>query len=132
MGDVPLHRLLLDAARQDVLAAAALHASPGIDDSTIGLHVQQAVEKALKAVLSASDVAFRRTHDIVELLDVLCDAGLPAPPHADVLDTFNPFAVAARYGVPIGSRLDRQQALRIVEDVWTWAERLLPRAAGDT
>jgi HEPN domain-containing protein len=67
----PVNRLEAEAwlakARQDVLAATALlHASPQLPAPAV-FHVQQAVEKALKALLAWSGVAFRKTHDLREL-----------------------------------------------------------------
>jgi HEPN domain-containing protein len=56
----------------------------------VGFHLQQCVEKALKAVLSHAGIAFRRTHDIAELLDLIADRGLGPPPYADWLDELNP------------------------------------------
>ena len=60
--------MLLDAAREDAKAVRALSQLPEISDTILGFHAQQSIEKALRAVLSSSGVAFRRTHDIAELL----------------------------------------------------------------
>ncbi len=87
----------------------------------LGFHAQQAVEKMLKAVLARAGVAFRRTHDLAELLDVLHDAGLPDPPHAERLDELNPFAVEARYGMGGEGVLARGQVGPWLDAVWTWA-----------
>ena len=54
------------------------------------------MEKSLKAVLTTHGIAFRRTHDLGALLDLLADAGKPLPPHADNLDELNPYAVEFR------------------------------------
>ena len=92
-------QLLLEAARQDMAACTLLSTGAGIGDAVVGFHAQQAVEKSLKAVLSAHGVEFRRTHDLLTLLDLLQDNGLPAPPAADWVDELNPYAVEARYGM---------------------------------
>lgn len=115
-------RLLLDSARQDEKAVAALSPVRDIGDAIVGFHAQQAVEKALKAVLSSAGIAFRRTHDIAELLDLLADSGLSAPPEADTLDELNPYAVEARYGLADVSGLDRQKIGVTIERVLAWAE----------
>ena len=79
------------------------------------------MEKSLKAVLTTHGIAFRRTHDLGELLDLLADAGKPLPPHADNLDELNPYAVEFRYGLvdPLG--LDRTRTAQWVEAVRRWA-----------
>ena len=72
-------QLLLESARRDLAAVEALLDNTAIHDSTIGFHAQQTVEKALKAVLSAKGVVFRRTHDLAELLDLIADSQITAP-----------------------------------------------------
>jgi len=117
--------LLLAAARDDAKALHALAALPDIADGIVGFHAQQAVEKSLKAVLSANGVAFRRTHDIAELLDLLSDSQLPSPPFAETLDELNPFAVDARYGLIGAGALDRGRIPALIDAVLDWAaERL--------
>jgi HEPN domain-containing protein len=122
MAENSVPRLLLDSAQQDEKAVAALSPVRDIGDAIVGFHAQQAVEKALKAVLSSAGIAFRRTHDIAELLDLLADSGLSAPPEADTLDELNPYAVEARYGLADVSGLDRQKIGVTIERVLAWAE----------
>ncbi|MFW5866184.1 MAG: class I SAM-dependent methyltransferase [Armatimonadota bacterium] len=85
----------------------------------IGFHLQQAVEKYLKAFLTASGVHPPRTHDLTELLQnvgehdaALAQAGEPAR----VLD---PYAVIARYPeeTPLRCAVDMPSALKDVERV---------------
>ena len=117
-------RVLLDSAGQDLAACKLLGKEAGIGDAVVGFHAQQAVEKSLKSVLSAHMVEFRRTHDLVSLLDLLEDNQLPAPPDAEWLDELNPYAVEARYGTVSPEGLDRARALRAAEQVIAWAESL--------
>lgn len=127
----PVFELLLDAALQDLAACKLLAGGAGIGDAVVGFHAQQSVEKAIKAVLSANMIEFRRTHDLVSLLDLIHDHKLPEPPAADWLDELNPYAVEARYGTISPSGLDRARVLRMVEQVLDWAMRLtkaLPKA----
>ena len=121
MVEAGIPAMLLSAAEQDLSAAQVLANTPGLDDAVVGFHAQQAVEKALKAVLSSRRVAFRRTHDIAWLLDLLEDATGLVPPHADWLDELNPYAVDARYGGFAPSVLDRSLALTAANEVWQWA-----------
>jgi HEPN domain-containing protein len=113
--------LLLDSAQEDAKALNALVGLPSIADAIVGFHALQAIEKAIKAVLSARGIAFRRTHDIAELLDLLTDHRLPAPPHAEELDELNPYAVEARYGLIGPGTLQRSGLAVMVDDVLTWA-----------
>lgn len=113
--------LLLAAALQDLAACRLLACSPGIGDAMVGFHAQQAIEKGLKSVLSANKIEFRRTHDLISLMDLLQDHGLPPPPEADWLDELNPYAVEARYGMIDPDGLDRKRAVLAAERVHEWA-----------
>lgn len=132
MAERSVARMLIEAAEQDLHACATLAQTPGIGDAVVGFHAQQAVEKSLKAVLSVKGIAFRRTHDIAELLDLLADSAIEAPPHADWLDSLNPYAVEARYGLVDPSGLDRDAALLALRAVVAWARAQVPAgASGD-
>jgi len=121
MAESTLAEILLALAEQDALAFRKLAGDSEVHDALVGFHAQQAVEKALKAVLSHARVAFRRTHDIAELLDLLSDSALPAPPHADHLDELNPYAVEMRYGLVEPCGLDRGETGAMLKDVLAWA-----------
>lgn len=121
MDERTLAETLLRAAERDQQAFRKLADDPALHDSLAGFHAQQAVEKALKSVLAKAGIAFRRTHDIAELLDLLDDSGLPAPPHADRLDELNPYAVEMRYGLIEPSGLDRPATSLWVQEVIDWA-----------
>ena len=109
--------MLLASARQDLAACDLLAGAPSIGDAIVGFHAQPAIEKSLKAVLSASVIEFRRTHDLLALLDLFEDHGLALPPFSDWLDELNPYAVEARYGTIDPSGLDRELALQVARDV---------------
>ena len=129
--DKSIAQLLLEAASQDVAACKLLAAGAGIGDAVVGFHAQQAIEKSLKAVLSAHNIEFRRTHDLVALLDLLQDIQ-QVPPQADWLDELNPYAVEARYGTIEPEGLDRSRAVEASAGVLIWAQAQIaksPRAS---
>lgn len=123
MAEPDLARILLTAAERDRQAYDKLAADPDMHDSVAGFHAQQAVEKALKAVLARAGVVVRRTHDIAELLDLMEDNGLPAPPYADRLDELNPYAVEMRYGLVEPGPLDRSGIAAWLRAVISWASQ---------
>lgn len=115
-------QMLVDAAAQDLAACTLLSSGVGIGDAVVGFHAQQAVEKSIKAVLSARGIEFRRTHDLVTLLDLIQDNGIQMPPGADWLDELNPYAVEARYGTIDPEGLDRSGIASVVAQVIAWAK----------
>jgi len=123
MADSTLADILIGLAPQDLLVFRKLADDRDMGDAVLGFHAQQAVEKLLKAVLAHNGIAHRRTHDIAELLDLLADNGLPAPPHDDVLDELNPYSVEMRYGLVQPGGLDRQATLAMVDEVMAWASQ---------
>lgn len=128
MAELSLAETLLVLARRDEQAFRKLASDPALHDSLAGFHAQQAVEKGLKAVLSHKGVAYRRTHDIAELLDLAEDAGVDTPPHADRLDELSPYAIDYRYGLVEASGLDRVETRRMLSDLLDWATSLLRSA----
>lgn len=118
-------RLLLHRARDDAYVVEHLCADPMAPDWVIGFHAQQAVEKALKAMLAGREIEFPRTHNIAMLAELLRAHGLPMPPAAQELPRLVPFGVALRYDDGAADeevRLDRDWARSIVSGTITWAE----------
>ncbi len=128
MAERTLAETLLLAAKRDEQAFRKLAEDPTLHDSLAGFHAQQAIEKALKAVLAQAGIAFRRTHDIAELLDRLEDSGLPAPPYADRLDELNPYAVEVRYGMIEPTGLIRTATAHWVREVIIWSSTYVQAA----
>ncbi len=116
--------LLRRKAQGDFNAAVVLaQADPAMDDETVGLHLQQAVEKAAKAVLARRGVKYPVTHDINALLLSLANHGDAVPERFAELDTLTLFATQARYerAVPAGA-LDRAAYLSLVRDFLAWTD----------
>lgn len=96
MADFEHARAMLRMAHKDFSALTGMLDNALFADEIFGFHVQQAVEKTLKAWLCAYDVEYPLTHDLARLLTLLERAG------ADVeqfwpLVQFTIFAVQARY-----------------------------------
>ena len=89
-------RRLLDMAERDLRALSGMLAPGVFDDSVFGFHVQQAIEKTLKAWISLLERGYPLTHDIGRLLALIEESG------ADVdgfrqLPPYTAFAVQFRY-----------------------------------
>ncbi|MFH0342052.1 MAG: HEPN domain-containing protein [Chromatiales bacterium] len=70
---------LLRIAGRDYQAFTILRNHPEAELAPTCFHAQQAVEKALKAVLTIKHIDFRRTHDLEELANLLADVGIALP-----------------------------------------------------
>jgi HEPN domain-containing protein len=113
--------VLLAHAAEDELASRSLLSVEGITDSAIGFHAQQAVEKSIKAVLSARQIEYPYVHDIDGLIELAQSNGIEVPIELSDADYLTPFAVRLRYGAAPTADLDCDQALRWAAAAVDWA-----------
>lgn len=73
-------------------------------------HLQQALEKLLKAVLESRDIEYPPTHSLVALLDLAEPVFPELGRFRDVLPGFMPYAVRARYDEAVCPDLEEAQA----------------------
>jgi HEPN domain-containing protein len=78
MNAPPEARRIFAMARKDFQALQAMGDSTSFADEIVGFHAQQAIEKALKAWISALGAEYPRTHDLGRLPHALeaLDAGV--------------------------------------------------------
>jgi HEPN domain-containing protein len=116
--------ILRKKAQGDFEAAVVLaNADPPMNDETVGLHLQQAVEKATKALMTWKNIKYPFTHDIHTLLQALIAKGCPVPERFSDLDTLTLFATQARYerAVPPGS-FDRAAFIDLTRQFLAWSD----------
>jgi HEPN domain-containing protein len=121
--------VLLARAADDEAAAKALLDVESVTDAVVGFHAQQAVEKAIKAVLVERGVVYRLTHDLAYLMEVCEDAEIAVPGELAEADRLSAFAVRLRYDDPPAAVVDRHQALALASAAIRWATDLI--AEGD-
>jgi HEPN domain-containing protein len=112
----------LQHAEADLRYARLGRREPGILLSLVAFHAQQAIEKALKALLVADHVDFPRTHDLEELLTIIQRAGRRWPPVLDNVKELTPMAVQTRYpgfDDPV-QESEVDEAIRLADETLTW------------
>jgi HEPN domain-containing protein len=97
MSDIKHAGFLLKKAEADLRALTGMLASDVFGDEIFGFHAQQAVEKALKALLSFNDISYRKVHDIEELVGLLEEKKITVPKEFKNLVDLTDFAVQFRY-----------------------------------
>ncbi len=123
-------RLLRRKASEDEHSMAILLADSTSPDSAVGFHGQQTMEKLLKALLSHQHVAFARTHDLIELLDLLTTNGLTVPAEIDDCRRLQLYAVTFRYDdlpVEASAHLDRQWLITRISQAREWVDGFLDK-----
>ena len=110
-------------ARSD-LALAQQRYDPAILLATVCFHIQQAVEKSIKAVLVQHGIAFPYTHDLARLITLVQGAGIAWPEELNAAAALTEYAVSNRYPGLDGAITDEEylQAIALAQRVMAWAE----------
>ena len=116
---------LIRKAEQDEVVLAKLLEDPEIADEILGFHLQQAVEKRLKAVLAFNEVDFKRTHNLGHTLTELERNEIELPGSRDQIVALTPWAGDARYEEWFDGPLDRPAVMGLLATVGEWSERLV-------
>ena len=126
MKPIDLARRFFEKSRQDEAAAIALTEHEEISDEILGFHCQQAVEKSLKAVLAYKEIPFRKTHDLIELMQLLEDNSIPLPSGSEQIEDLGPFAVTWRYDFfDEPDTFDVNKSLEAEKEVRLWARTII-------
>ena len=125
MADLEQARSMLRMAYKDFNALIGMQGNSLFADEIFGFHIQQAVEKALKAWLCTCEDAYPLTHELARLLALLENHG------ADVekfwpLVQYTMFAVQARYEEGISELdepIDRAMEIENVRELLAHVEQ---------
>lgn len=117
--------LLIRKAQGDEAILDRLLDEHDIPDDVLGFHVQQAVEKRLKAVLALNEVEYERTHSVSYLTALIEQCGIHLPDCREEIEELTPWAVAARYEGTFAKVLDRAAARTLVAELRDWSRRLV-------
>jgi HEPN domain-containing protein len=120
--DIP--NVLLARAVEDELMARSLLPVEGVTDAGVGFHVQQAVEKSLKAVLATRGVEFPYSHDLDGLVRLCEKNGIEVPDVLSGVGRLSVFGVRLRYDASPTARLNRDQALKWAAAAISWAQSI--------
>jgi HEPN domain-containing protein len=122
-------RVLLGKAIEDEVLVRTVVENPEIGDAIVGFHGQQAVEKLVKAVLTAHGIAFAKTHDLDYLIDLVEKSAIVAPDELESAEALSVWAVESRYDDEDTPALERRQTLALLAPLKTWAEQAIETLA---
>jgi HEPN domain-containing protein len=114
----------LQHAEADLQYARLGRNEPGMLLNLAAFHAQQAIEKALKALLVADQTDFPRTHDLEELLTIIQQTGRRWPAGLDKVKELTPMAVQTRYpgfDDPI-EEWELDEGIRLAENTIAWVK----------
>ena len=118
MKDLDQAAMLLHMAEKDCRALLVMQDPEAVATEIFGLHVQQAVEKGIKAWLCLLGVPYPKKHDLDELATLLGKAGESMPDAFIPLLTYTDFAVSFRYEAfdDFDDDIDRQATTLLVAE----------------
>lgn len=114
---------LFEIACADLKLVEKNAADKDIHEYILLFHLQQAVEKLLKALLSYHQIEFPRTHDIAKLIELCEDNKIALPDYTDEIIKLTPFAVEFRYGIIDDEVLETTVFYRIAAQLKEFVEK---------
>jgi len=114
--NLPIHEVFLLKAEQDLTLVRKNINDDDIAEETLLFHLQQAIEKALKSLLSHGKVSFGKMHDIAELIRIAEENEIKLPEGIDEMDELTPFATTGRYDFSCDSVDDLASFFQKTED----------------
>jgi HEPN domain-containing protein len=130
--EVDVANVLLTKALGDEAGLRALREHPEVPDEVVGFHAQQAVEKQIKAVLTARGIRFDKTHELSYLVGLIDEHKIDAPPALEEAEMLTDWAVEFRYPGDEPPALDRAGALTLVVEIREWAEAQIAAVGSET
>jgi HEPN domain-containing protein len=112
---------LLAAAERDWKAFLILERAPDAPVEILLFHAQQAAEKCIKAVLASQGIFYRRTHDLVQLIEISATSQVEVPVERGVLVRLSPYAVDFRYLGATAPAVSVAEAGAAVNALIAWA-----------
>jgi HEPN domain-containing protein len=120
--------LLARRAVGDLKVARKLCPDPEIDESAVGFHAQQAIEKALKVALTLAGADFPKTHDLEFLIGLARRHSIDVPEEVAEAGWLTPWGTDFRYDDEPLHSLDRSVAVELASSAVAWCEKLLTDA----
>jgi HEPN domain-containing protein len=118
---------LMRIAQNDFLSGKSLAEVAEVRRETVLFHLEQAVEKALKATLCHLEKPLPFTHDIYAILQKFAPDDLP--PGGYSLHDLTPFATIRRYeeGKYLIEQSDIDSAIALADSVLNWAQKKIQK-----
>ncbi|MEO8428140.1 MAG: HEPN domain-containing protein [Verrucomicrobiota bacterium] len=119
-------RQLLTMAGKDLAALKAMTDRDSFAEEIFGFHAQQAIEKCLKAWLSALSVQYPLRHDLAELLGLLNKQGRDTSAFKHLI-SYTDYAVAFRYeqAEDVAPQLDRPAVCAEVQQLYDHVQKVI-------
>lgn len=119
------YEVFLIKAKQDLVLVEQVIDNPHVANEIKYFHLQQSVEKAMKALLSFKGVQFPKTHDLEDLIDLADENHVSLPESMNILAELTPYAVEFRYALILDSLHEPEYYLVHVREFIKFVENIL-------
>lgn len=106
MKDIPEFENFFELANSDLKLVEKNLDDEEIRQQLLLFHLQQAIEKFLKALLSKNNIKFPKVHDIEKLIEICNENNIQLPDYVEDFVDLTPFAVEFRYGLILEESTD--------------------------
>ncbi len=122
-------RAMLSMAERDLRALKGMDDAAVFDDEIFGFHVQQAIEKSLKAWIIAIGVESPFIHNLARLLAILEENGCDVESFWDLVE-YTAYAVTFRYDAAemTDDPLDRSDASEKAQRLYDHVRKIIDTA----
>ena len=93
------YEIFILKAEQDISLVHEVIGNSNVAPEIMLFHIQQCVEKLIKALFSYHSVRFSKTHDLEELVELACEHVIVLPSFMEKLMELSPYAVDGRYAI---------------------------------
>ena len=90
------YEIFILKAEQDISLVHEVIGNSNVAPEIMLFHIQQCVEKLIKALFSYNSVQFSKTHDLDELVDLALEHVIALPSFMETLTELSPYAVDGR------------------------------------
>ena len=121
------HAIFILKARQDFVLVREVMGNNNVAPEIMLFHLQQAVEKLIKALFCLQSVRFPKTHDLDELVELAQNHGIELPTFMEKLTELSPYAVEWRYAILHDDLHDISGMLEQAESFLNFVEKFAGR-----
>jgi len=124
------YQIFLIKAKEDFAAAKYLYNGFKNDEidlniSIICFHLQQSVEKTLKATLDYYNIKFPHSHDIEDLLNIITDNNITLIDNVRNLERLTDYAVDWRYSIIHDDIKDSEKYFTLINELIDFVTKML-------
>ena len=120
----------LNFSKIDLLSAKKLLEDEDLTQSA-AFHVQQSIEKSLKAIIENLDLRVPRIHDLEKLLGIIIENNINFKSNVEMISLINDIYIETRYPGDQGLMPNGIPSIEFIQKIYCFAEELYNEIQGE-